>query len=260
MMDESPKRAALRYLDRGWSVVPIRPRDKRPLGRWQEYQDRRATRAEVDGWYQDHPDAGVGIVTGAISGIVVLDVDPAHGGDDSLAALERVHGPLPETVEAITGSGGRHLYFRHPGGVVPNRAGLAPGIDLRGDGGLVVAPPSVHPSGKRYSWEVSHHPDDVALAAMPLWLLDRVSSPGHPRAYWRSLVQEGVAEGVRNTTIASLAGHLLRHGVDVTVALELLLCWNRVKCRPPLPDEEVAQVVESIGRLHAREIGSGKGR
>jgi len=95
---------------------------------------------------------------------------------------------------------------------------------------------------------------------MPPWLRDRVSSPGHPPAHWRSLVQEGVAEGVRNNTIASLAGHLLRHGVDVTVALELLLCWNRVKCRPPLPDEEVAQVVESIGRLHAREAGFGKDR
>jgi hypothetical protein len=256
MTDDSPRRAALRYLERGWSVVPIRPRDKRPLGLWHAYEEHRASRAEVDGWYRDHPDAGVGIVTGSVSGIVVLDVDPAHGGDDSLAELERVHGPLPETVEAITGSGGRHLYFRHPGGVIPNRAGLAPGIDLRGDGGLVVAPPSVHPSGKRYFWEVSHHPDDVALAAMPLWLRDRISSPGHPRAYWRSLVQEGIAEGARNNTIASLAGHLLRHGVDATVALELLLCWNRVKCRPPLSDEEVARVVESIRRLHEREIES----
>ena len=246
----------MRYRERGWSVVPIRPRDKRPFARWRAYQARIATRAEIEAWYRGHADAGVGIVTGSISGLVVLDIDPAHGGDESLVALEHDHGPLPETVEAITGSGGRHIYFRHPGGLVPNRAGFAPGLDLRGDGRLVVAPPSVHPSGRRYCWEVSHDPDEVALAEMPPWLSDRVGSHGHPLAYWRRLVNEGVTQGVRNNTIASLAGHLLRHGVDVTVALELLLCWNRVKCRPPLPDEEVVQVVESIRRLHAREMAS----
>lgn len=254
MTDDSPKQAALRYLDRGWSVVPIRPRDKRPLLRWQRYQALPPARGEVERWFAEHPDAGVGIATGAVSGLVVLDIDPGHGGDGSLAEFEQRHGALPDTVEALTGGGGRHLYFRHPGGFVPNRTCLAPGIDLRGDGGLVIAPPSVHPSGRRYIWEVSHHPDDVAVAAMPGWLSERTAARGHPLVYWRDLVHEGVPEGVRNTTIASLAGHLMWHGVDTTVALELLLCWNRVRCRPPLPDEEVAHVVESVSRLHAREL------
>jgi len=75
---------------------------------------------------------------------------------------------------------------------------------------------------------------------------------GHPLAHWRELVRQDVAEGTRNSTLASLAGHLLWHGVDPQVALELLLVFNRVRCRPPLPDDEVAQVVASITRLHER--------
>ena len=82
----------------------------------------------------------MGIVTDAVSGLVVLDVDPRHGCEESLKNLEREHGPLPRTLEAMTGGGGRHIYFAHPGGSVRNRVGITPGIDLRGDGGCIVAP------------------------------------------------------------------------------------------------------------------------
>ena len=251
--------AARGYLARGWSVIPIEARGKRPLVRWQRYQQHLPEPDEIARWFAADADANVGIVTGRLSRLVVLDVDPGHGGADSIAAWERRHGPMPETVECTTGGGGRHLYFGHPGGEVHNRAGLAPGIDLRGDGGLVVAPPSVHPSGRRYRWRAGRDPDRRALAPMPAWLLRVVlregARRGHPTAYWRSLVEAGVAEGRRNDTAASLVGHLLWHGVDPEVALELLLCWNRVKCRPPLPDSEVAEVVAGIARLHAREQG-----
>jgi Bifunctional DNA primase/polymerase, N-terminal len=91
----------------------------------------------------------VGIVTGEISNLVVLDFDPQHDGNASIERLERQIAPLPVTVEVTTGGGGRHLYFAHPGGLVRNRAGLAQGVDVRGDGGYIVAPPSVHPSGRR---------------------------------------------------------------------------------------------------------------
>ena len=78
------------------------------------------------------------------------------------------------------------------------------------------------------------------------------SHPGHPVSYWRHLVIRGVREGERNTTIASLAGHLLWYGIDPEVALEMLLCWNRVRCAPPLSDEEVSRTVDSIAHLHRR--------
>lgn len=155
------------------------------------------------------------------------------------------------------GGGGRHLYFRHPGGDFVNRAGIRPGIrpgiDLRGDGGYVVAPPSIHPSGRPYLWRAGRGPGDVDPPPLPMWLRRPPGRIGRSLPEWRTLVREGVPEGQRNSTIASLAGHLFWHGVDAEVVLELMLAWNRVRCRPPLPDGEVAAVVASIGRLHAAE-------
>ena len=245
------RRAAYAYLSRGWSVIPLRHADKRPLLRWEPYQNRLPGEEELRRWFAAWPDANLGIVTGSVSRLVVLDIDPAHGGVESLAALERRHGPLPASVEARTGGGGRHVYFLHPGGMVRNRAGLAQGVDVRGDGGYVVAPPSIHPSGGAYAWVEGRGPDEIALAPLPGWLAElSLGGVGRPLAQWRALVRGGVEEGQRNSTIASLTGHLLWHGVDPTVALELMLAWNRVRCRPPLDEEEVAQTVRSIVRLH----------
>jgi len=115
----------------------------------------------------------------------------------------------------------------------------------------------MHPSGQRYRWQPGRAPADLAPAPLPHWLRALVAPgkgrPGHPLAHWRQLVKAAVVEGERNNTVASLAGHLLWHGVDPDVALELLLAWNRVRCTPPLADAEVARVVQSISSLHARE-------
>jgi hypothetical protein len=246
-------KAALDYGRLGWSVIPIESRGKRPLLSWQVYQHRRPDATEINAWFRDWPDANLAVVTGVVSGVVVLDIDPRHGGDSGLQALERQHGPVPETVETRTGGGGRHLYFAHPGEILHNRAGLAPGVDLRGDGGYVVAPPSVHASNEPYRWERS--PDVCRLASLPGWLSESPEVErrrGHPLTYWRRLLRDGVGEGERNNTIASLAGHLLWHGVDPEVATELLLTWNATRCRPPLEPEEVVRTVESITRLHRR--------
>jgi len=150
---------ALRYARRGWRVFPIWPirngrcacgtacgRDggKHPIGRLAPHGVHDATTAEatITRWWTDTPDANIGIATGAVSGLVVLDVD-GEDGEASLAALEREHGPLPATPTVLTGKG-RHLYFTYPGVPVPNRVRVAPGLDVRGDGGYVVAPPSTH--------------------------------------------------------------------------------------------------------------------
>ncbi len=250
--------AALAYLAHGWSVIPVEARGKRPVIPWLEFQQRCANENEVRQWFDARKNANVAIVTGVISGLVVLDIDVAHHGDKSLSELEREHGALPLTVEAKTGSGGRHFYFLHPGGLVRNRAGLMQGIDLRGDGGCVVAPPSTHRAGKRYIWRKGHAPGETGLAPVPAWLLALVRGErgrgAHAPAHWRKLVREGVVEGERNSTIASLAGHLFHREVDPQVVLELLLTWNRARCRPPLSDHEVARVVESISRLHERDM------
>jgi hypothetical protein len=252
--------AAHAYAAGGWSVIPIEPRGKRPVVSWLEFQSRVADAEEIDAWFRRWPEANVGIVTGRVSGLVVVDVDARHGGVGSLAELEIEHGTPPRTVEATTGGGGRHLYFAHAGATVPNRVGAAPGIDLRGDGGCVVAPPSIHPSGRRYAWVPARGPGEAPLAPLPAWLHESSEDgrrAGHPLKHWRRLAREGVVEGERNATLASLTGHLLWHGVDPEVALELMLAWNRTRCRPPLSDEEVAGVVESIAWLHRRGRESG---
>ena len=138
-MSFSTEQAALAYRARGWSVIPVLRADKRPALPWQAYQDRSADEDEIRSWFRRWPAANLAIVTGRLSGLVVLDVDPGHGGEQSVRRLVAEHGRLPATVEARTGGGGRHLYFRHPGGTVHNKVGLAPGIDLRGDGGLASA-------------------------------------------------------------------------------------------------------------------------
>lgn len=244
-------------------MIPIEPRGKRPLVAWLEFQDRPPSAAEVARWFGRWPEANVGVVTGAVSGLVVVDVDERHGGLQSLSTLELAHGPLPFTVEAETGGGGRHFYFAHPGEAVRNKVGLAPGIDLRGDGGCVVAPPSLHPSGRRYAWTLTHSPEEARLALLPLWLWQLVSleggHAGHPLAHWRELVRRRIPEGERNNTIASLAGHLFWRGVDAEVVLELLAAWNGAHCDPPLPIEEVARVVESIARIHERQREGARG-
>jgi hypothetical protein len=246
-------RAAAAYLARGFAPIPLRPRDKRPLLPWEPYRHRRPTPAELALWRARWPAANVGIVTGAVSGLVVLDVDPDKGGETSLAALEATFGRLPATLVVRTGGGGRHLYFAHPGRPVACAVGLRPGLDLRGDGGYVVAPPSIHPTGRLYRFEDEA---DRPPAPAPGWLLALLAEargrPGHPIGWWRRLLREGLREGERNTRLASLAGLLLRHGLEPGIVEELLQGWNLGRCRPPLPPEEVGRIVASICRTRAR--------
>ena len=170
-MNAGVREAALAALARGWSVIPVLERSKRPAFAWREFQSRCARPAELEVWLHHMPKANIAAVTGALSGLVVVDVDPAHGGDKSLADLEREIGKLPPTVEAKTGGGGRHFYFAHPGGHVGNRAGILPGIDVRGDGGVIVMPPSIHPNGNAYAWVPGHSPEERAVAALPGYFL-----------------------------------------------------------------------------------------
>lgn len=249
--DNAVERAARRYLERGWSVVPIAAGSKRPLVGWRVFQTRQPDAAELLGWFRRWPTANLAIVTGAVSGLVVLDVDPRHGGNEALDALQHELGRLPPTLSAVSGGGGRHLYFRHPGYPVPNSCGWRPGIDVRGDGGYIVAPPSMHASGERYRWIPA--PADSGVAPLPASL---TRSPGtrttRTTGQWRDLLRVGVGPGARNNSIAALAGHLLQRGVDPGVTMELLLSWNRARCRPPLADDEVAQTLVSIQRTRLR--------
>ncbi len=192
----------------------------------------------------------LGVVTGSKSGLIALDIDPRHNGDASLAALEAKHGPIPQTIKFLTGGGGQHILLRHPGGIVPNSASkIGKGIDVRGENGFIVAPPSQHISGRRYGISVDHHPDDIPLADAPPWLVGLIKSDAvgaRSPQEWRGRIGSSIPEGRRNDSLARMAGHLLAHGIDPHVALDLMLSLNATHCRPSLPELEVLSIVASI--------------
>lgn len=157
--------AALEYLRAGFSVIPLRPRDKRPLIPWAEFQRRRATEAEVQAWWSADPDAGIALVCGRVSSLVVLEEDPRNGGDKSLAGRSFPPGPTVRT-----GSGGRHFYFAHSGEPVPKIPSILPGLEVQGEASYVVAAVSIHPNGTAYAWEPGHELGTLPLPTMPFWL------------------------------------------------------------------------------------------
>jgi hypothetical protein len=191
--------------------------------------------------------------TGAVSRIFVIDIDGLDA-EAELRKLEARYGWLPATVETITARG-RHVFFQYPGQRVRNSTSrFARGIDVRGDGGYVLVPPSKHPSGRDYHWSVD---SANAFAEAPEWLLAKLTAPEGselatvPQPEWRALVCDGVDEGQRNDSLARLAGHLLRRRVDPLVTLEMLRLWNAARCRPPLEAAEITAIVDSIA---AREL------
>ena len=161
-------KAALSYAKRGIPVFPCEPGGKRPLT-YNGFWDGTTNLNRVKAWWDRWPDANVGVPTGKGSRLLVLDVDPRDGGPESLAALERENGPLPETARARTGGGGVHVFFRYPAEKeVRNSAGwLGLGLDVRGEGGYVVVPPSLTQGS--YEWIDRSRPVEAA------WLVERLS-------------------------------------------------------------------------------------
>jgi hypothetical protein len=272
--------AALEYAAMGWLVIPLHwPRigpngptgcscstradcssiGKHPLTE-NGLKSASADEAIVRGWWAKWPQANVGVVTGAGSGIVVLDEDPRDGGDVSMVDLASQHGPMPVTSEVETGGGGRHLIFAHPGKPVRNSAGrVGKGIDVRGDGGYVVAPPSLHQSGQRYTWGERGHPQDTPPAAVPPWLLSMMveppraaQSPTRPVDQGRKWLGEALARtngGSRNDVGWWLACQLRDNGMSQFDAESLMLEYAR-RCpqpsdRPPYSDREARASMQS---------------
>lgn len=213
---------ALSYRHRGWVVIPLHEiragrctcsrsdcaaPGKHPRIRWEIYQWRAPREDDLEAWLRRWPDSNLGVVTGAISGLVVLDVDPRNGGDDELSALEHRHGALPPTPEVQTGGGGMHFYFAHPEVPVATTI-IGRGVDLKADGGLVVVPPSLHVSGQRYQWEPGADPYALPLAELPPWL--------HPTASDRPLARSGAPAPLRSTAERQEFADLWRTlGIDI---------------------------------------------
>jgi transposase len=240
-------RAALAYGERGVPAFPCRPGGKAPLtahGHLEATTDPR----KINALWNRYPGANIGVPTGKRSGFFVLDVD--EGGEEALAALEREHGKLPPTFTVRTGSGGRHLYFKWPEGAeIRNSVGrVGVGLDVRGEGGYVVA----SPSQTEGPYEVL---DKLPMAEAPGWLLEAAREPSRPQSGETggatvSAEADGptIIAGGRNHELARIAGTLHDGSRDLSQLTADLLAINAARCEPPLPEAEVEKVAGSIHR------------
>ena len=253
--------AALSYAEKGYSIFPCAPRGKKPLTK-NGFHDATKDPEMIKKYWKNFPFANIGMPTGSDNGIVVIDVD--KGGDLSLFGRE-----LPETVESATGGGGRHIIYRHPGYPVKNTTGGhlgLQGVDSRADGGYIIVAPSVHESGESYIWENSF--EDIELADPPTWWLDLLKSDrsAGPKYSTKPGVASNsgtVAKGGRNEYLTSLAGKYRREGQSAERLFFSLMGANLEQCNPPLDEEEVRTIAESVGRYQtfdeefAEEIAHG---
>lgn len=265
---------ALEYAARGWAVLPLHSiasgrctcgsvacaspaKHPRTL---HGVKDASTDEAKVRGWWSKWPDANIGIATGPVSGIFVLDVDVRGtiNGQETLAALQLQHEePLPETLAAQTGGGGLHYFFEQVADTPAVRSGagrLGKGLDVRGEGGYVVVPPSTHATTEVYRWQ-----NEAPVAPAPEWLITLIAQPPLPKetgdeeAVYADLLA-GVREGHRNDAAARLAGHYLGLGLPAVEVKALLTQWN-TRNTPPMESEELDTVIASIARKELLKRG-----
>jgi replicative DNA helicase len=281
----SNKQYALKYLRKGLSIIPVKspamvwgnpsPEDlikqcKVPLVGWTEFQTRLPTEQEVESWFSQWPDANIGIVTGKISGIVVFDLD-----SEDAVQYANDRGGFPATSKVITGKG-YHIYCQHPGFEMKNNINQDLKIDIKTDRGYVVAPPSIHGSGRQYEWENGYSIFDIEPAPCEPWMIDYLKSisaepntkpkdngdpktphnpPGTRKAMaedeWSDLLKNGCTEGIRNDSATKLAGHLLAKGLAESEVWEILSQWNN-KNIPPIEHSELRRTFDSIKKLESK--------
>jgi hypothetical protein len=208
-------------------------------------------------------DLNLGVRTSDGDALLVLDIDPRNSGDESLAAIEQKHGPLPHTWRSITGSGGEHIFFDASGvGELrhgkADAVGLGSGIDVPF---YIVGPGSRHICGRVYAWSIDHHPSETPLAPPPTWLVAHLrtsrpatdSDPGVARdpVAWAA-AHSGMVTEYRDLAIAEVCGKLLRAvSLDPGFVLTLVHAWNETHCAPPLSRGEVLQIFNRIARRQA---------
>lgn len=243
--------AALHYAELGFAVFPLKPRDKTPLTH-HGCKDATTDKQQIKKWWNRCPDSNIGLATGAISQnicVIDIDIDEDKGidGSDTLSEWERNNGRLPDTAIAITGRGGYHYYYRitEP---IKNRTNILEGIDFRGDGGYVVAPPSVHSNGNEYEWEYDIDEYDIADAdATVMKLLETARAATNLlNAYQPLDVDAIMSEGSRNDRLFRLASHYQAKSLPDDAVRALVEKANREKCTPPLEQEEVDKILGSV--------------
>lgn len=256
-----PLSAALSYAEAGWFVFPLHtpktdgqcdchkdcsspgkhPRTMNGLNGASKDPE------QIKQWWSTWPQANIGIATGAKSGFFVLDVDEKHGGRESIKALVDKHGLFPKRIYQRTGGGGWHVLFRHPGiriGNVQNSDRLGKGIDVRGDGGYIVADPSLHASGRKYEWGTCFD----KLPDAPRWLVEALRKPETQQSTAQYSSIADIPEGQRNNILTQIAGSMRRRGLSEGAIAAALRVENLQRCVPPLPEGDIDKIARSIAR------------
>lgn len=237
--------AAIEYAKKGFAVFPLKYRDKVPLTR-NGCKDATTDAAQIKAWWQKYPNANIGLATGSVSQnvfVIDLDIDEDRGidGYHSLEDWQREHGDFPETWTAITGRGGYHMYFRGDG-KIKNRVGIIDGVDIRGNGGYVVAPPSIHKNGNRYEWEYSPDEFEIAKADNNVEYFLNHDDQKQGAAFTMPNI---VAAGQRNQMLFRFACMMQAKGASDQSVFAATMAENESSCSPPLTEQEVRIIVSS---------------
>ena len=239
--------SAVELKKHGLGVIPLGFKSKRPaLTTWAEYQQRRPDASELFEWFNNGQPSNLAIVTGWVSGggdglsLVVLDFDDPEvykrWGKKHLALVN-------STWVAKTGGGGYHVFLRLPG---PVKTGKMPGGDVKGEGGYVVCPPSIHPDGPAYEW--ANKPDKIAEVDSLAGLIELPAPARRPTVTTGELPVDRIPDGQRNSTLTSLAGSMRQRGMGEAAILAALESDNLARCDPPLAAAEVRRIAQSVGR------------
>ena len=255
---------ALKYESMGLSIIPIKSKDKRPLVKWEPYQQERAEADQIKQWWQKWPKANIGIVTGKLSGIDVVDIDSGKGFSDITKLLPQGF----STVEATTPRGGRHLYVKHKEGQ-GNATGFIPDVDYRGQGGYIVAPPSVGQNGKLYAWIQGKALGEAQTAPLPLPIYNFLNNSIYiegsdyqkshndlTKPHLTTTDHIKLDRGHRDNTLFHIANCLVKGGMPFVEAQQLLSLIASKLCNPPFPEKDIPAKIESaLKRSERREKG-----
>jgi putative DNA primase/helicase len=244
---------AFEYLDRGWPVIPVK--GKTPAVPWTAYQKERPSLDQVKQWFTSGENYNLAVITGTISKLVVVDCD----SQDDARWWRKTHAETP--LVATTGRGGSHYYYRYPKSQVGNRIGiLGRKIDVRAEGGLVVAPPSIHPeTNQAYQWERWDH---FALDEVPVfdssWLgRKRCFLSGSKAREFVPNIQDGISYIRHITAESGNGGHnatfraackLRDSGLSANEAFDALITWNETNAEPPWTEKELAHKIRDAYR------------
>ncbi len=259
---------ALKYHDLGYSVIPIHtiikgkcscknPKCSAPgkhaFIKWTKYQRQRADAKQIKRWLKNWPKANIGIVTGKVSGITVLDID----GEEGIKSLEEAGYKVEDfnTPTVKTGGGGYHLYFKYNESI-KSKGGVLKKVDVKSESGLVVAPPSFHASGNNYQW--LKRPEEYGLEDFPLDLIkanEEKASSTIKNGNWYERLLGGVAEGERNVAATKLAGRYFKFGISKNEVKKFLEAWNQ-KNRPPLNLKELYATIDNIHTADVNKKGA----